>query len=206
MLLLNVLDDPIGFALLAVSLIICISIHEFSHAYVAHRLGDDTAKFLGRVTLNPAAHLDPIGTLTLLLVGFGWGKPVPFNPYNLKNPKRDSALIALAGPLSNFVLAVLFALVFHLVFGTVGGLFAKLVYMIVYYNLILGIFNLIPIHPLDGFKIVNGVLPYNLSIQWMQIAPYGVFILVAFLFTGVVRMILIPVISFFLIILGLPTL
>jgi Zn-dependent protease len=96
-------QNPQFFVLVAVALIASISIHEFSHAFASNVLGDSTAKNMGRLTINPKAHLDPMGTVFLLLVGFGWGRPVPFNPMNLKNPKRDSALISLAGPLSNFI-------------------------------------------------------------------------------------------------------
>ncbi len=194
-------EDPILFVLLALSLVISISSHEFSHAYIAHRLGDDTAKYLGRVTLNPASHLDPIGTLFILFIGFGWGKPVPFNPFNLKNPKRDGALIALAGPASNFLLAVTFAILIN--FLNYTPIFSEFLYLVTFYNLVLGLFNLIPVHPLDGFKIVNGMLPENLSVQWLQLAPYGVPILLLLMLTGATSTIINPVLNFLLVVLGL---
>ena len=200
-------DNPLVFVFVALALVASISIHEFAHAYVADKLGDGTARALGRVTLNPLAHLDPIGTLLLLFAGFGWGRPVPFNPYNLQNPKRDGALIALAGPVSNFVLAILLSLIFRVLPLTPAtAVFGLFIYLTVTYNIILGVFNLIPIHPLDGFKIVNGVLPPHLSLQWQQTAQFGVFILLFLVITRTTGMLIDPVINFFLTILGFPVL
>ncbi|KKS20906.1 MAG: Peptidase M50 [candidate division WWE3 bacterium GW2011_GWC1_41_7] len=194
-------QNPAAFVLLAISLIICISIHEFAHAYSSFKLGDPTAKSLGRVTLNPLAHLDPVGTLLLLIAGFGWGKPVPFDPSYLKNPKRDAALISLAGPMSNFLLAIVLTIILK-AFGSLGAL-NTLVFMVIYFNLILGFFNLIPIHPLDGFKVVNGLLPDNLSVQWIQMAPYGIFILLFLILTNTTSRLLGSFIGIALNILGL---
>jgi len=197
----NVLMNAFLFLFVASALVISISIHEFAHALVADKLGDPTAKYLGRLTLKPKAHLDPVGTLMLLIAGFGWGKPVPFNPENLKNPRRDSALISLAGPVSNFLLATALALVLKIFpFFTLLHLF---LYFVILYNLLLGFFNLIPVHPLDGFKIVNGFLPYHLSMQWIQLAPYGVYILLALVFTNALNIILDPLLNFGLRVLGL---
>lgn len=190
--------------MVAVALVASISIHEFAHAYIADKLGDPTARILGRVTLNPKAHLDPIGTLLLLVAGFGWGKPVPFDPYNLENPKTGGALIALAGPVSNFLLATLLAIIFHLV--PMNGLLTSFVYLTIFYNLILGAFNLIPVNPLDGFKIVYGILPSNLAIQWQQTANYGIFILLFLVVTRTTSVIIDPILGLFLNILGLPPL
>src|SRR3989339_661935 len=103
-------QNPLVFLFLAVVLIVSLAIHEFAHAYASDKLGDPTAKSLGRLTLNPLAHLDPVGTLLMLVAGFGWGKPVPFNPMYLKNPKRDTAIISFAGPFANFVIALVFIL------------------------------------------------------------------------------------------------
>jgi Zn-dependent protease len=142
-----------------------------------------------------------LGSLLILFVGFGWGKPVPFNPINLSNPKRDSALIALAGPFSNFALALITAGLFHLVGGNnIVGVF---LYLTIFYNLVLGIFNLIPVHPLDGFKVLGGLLPTGLYMQWMQIAPYGVYILLLMIFTRTTNIVLDPFINLFLNLLGL---
>ncbi len=200
-------QDPLIFVLVAVALVICLTLHEFAHAYSAHKLGDDTAKNLGRMTLDPRSHLDPLGTILILLVGFGWGRPVPFNPYNLKNPKRDSAIIALAGPVANFVLAGVLALIFHLVtYTSVPALemLQMFLYFTIMYNLILGIFNLIPVHPLDGFKVVNGLLPPALSIQWMQLAPYGIYILLFLIVIDGTSMVVNPLLALFMGFLGLP--
>lgn len=201
MLLNTLFQNPLLFLFIAVALVICISIHEFAHAYVADKLGDSTPRMLGRVTLNPKAHLDPIGTLLLIVAGFGWGKPVPFNPYNLKHPKRDSALIALAGPASNFLLAIMLSLMLRgLEFYAPAQLFMSLVqpflFLTILYNLVLGIFNLIPIHPLDGFRIVNGLLPDDLSYQWLQMAPYGIYILLLLIITNTTDKLINPVIGF----------
>lgn len=206
--LLNIFSDGdfatnlILFLMIAIALIASISIHEFFHAFIADKLGDPTARMLGRVTLDPRAHLDPTGTLLLLLFGFGWGRPVPFDPRNLRHPKRDAAIISLAGPLSNIALAALLAGIFHLVglsqFGVIGFFLA----LTIRYNLMLAIFNLIPVHPLDGFKVVNGLLPKELSYQWMELAPYGMWILMFLIFTGVTDRIIVPFLNTSLRILG----
>ncbi len=201
-------ENPLLFAVIAVALLFSITIHEFSHAFVANKLGDSTAKDLGRVSLNPLAHLDPLGTLTLLIAGFGWGKAVPINYYNLKNPKRDAAIISFAGPGSNFLMATLLTMVVKIIesiFGanTNSGLVSPILilttflYPVILYNIVLGIFNLLPIEPLDGFKIVNGLLPPQLSVQWVQLAPYGIFILIFMVATGSISKIVSPIVSFF---------
>jgi Zn-dependent protease len=164
-----------------VALIIAITIHEFSHAFVAYQLGDPTAKVQGRITLNPLAHLDPLGTLMILIAGFGWGKPVPFDPFNLRSPKRDSALISLAGPSSNIILALFLISLFWI--GSVAQIpvllaLSQIVQPIVFLNLVLAIFNLLPIHPLDGFKILGGVLPQEWYRDWIQMERYGIFFLI----------------------------
>ncbi|MBU0535289.1 MAG: site-2 protease family protein [Patescibacteria group bacterium] len=187
--------------LLMVALIVSLTFHEFSHAFVADKLGDPTAKNMGRLTLNPLAHLDPLGTLFLLVARFGWGKPVPFNPLNLKNPRRDAALISLAGPASNFILAITASLIIRLV--SAGSLLGGFLYLVVFYNLILGIFNLIPVGPLDGNKIVYGFLPMNLAIQWQEIQRYGMFILLFLVFTNTTSLILSPLVDLSMKLLGL---
>ena len=178
----NPLIGLLAFLIVFSMLIVCITIHEFLHAFIASKLGDPTAKASGRVTLNPLAHLDPVGTLLLALVGFGWGKPVPFNLNFLRSPKRDAALISLAGPASNFLFAVVFGLI-HKVFGL--GFIGNILESLVYFNLILCFFNLIPVHPLDGFKVVWGFLPPDLSEQWLDLAPYGLWILLLLIFANV---------------------
>lgn len=174
-----------------------IAFHEFSHAWAANELGDDTAARVGRLTLNPLAHLDPLGTVLLLLVGFGWGKPTPVNPYRLRHgPKAGNALVAAAGPASNFFFAAVAALPLrfgwiHAInsFSEIGvasgqqivGLFLLFIVLI---NVLLGVFNLIPIHPLDGFKVAVGVLPGELSRQLNALAPWGPGILMTMIAVG----------------------
>lgn len=194
-------QNPVLFVLIFVSLIISISIHEFSHAFMANYLGDDTAKSMGRMTINPKAHLDPMGTFFLLFIGFGWGKPVIFNPLNLKNPKRDAALISLAGPMSNLVLAVILSLVSRLFIA--GGMLWVFLYFLVLYNLMLGFFNLIPLGPLDGNKIVFGFLPNNLAVQWAEFQKYSMYILIIMIVLGLTGKILNPLVDISMKILGL---
>ncbi len=194
-------QNPVLFVLIFVSLIISISIHEFSHAFMANYLGDNTAKSMGRMTINPKAHLDPMGTFFLLFIGFGWGKPVIFNPLNLKNPKRDAALISLAGPMSNLVLAVILSLVSRLFIA--GGMLWVFLYFLVLYNLMLGFFNLIPLGPLDGNKIVFGFLPNNLAVQWAEFQKYSMYILIIMIVLGLTGKILNPLVDISMKILGL---
>ena len=202
--LLNMLSlfaqNPAIFALLFLALILSLSFHEFAHAYVADKLGDPTARYLGRLTINPLAHLDIAGTVMLLLAGFGWGKPVPFNPANLTNPKRDSALVALAGPASNFLLAYIASILLK-IGGLSSGAYLFL-YFLVFYNLMLGFFNLMPVHPLDGFKIVGGFLPLNLSLQWHQLESSGFLILMILFVTRVISMVITPLVAFGMAVLG----
>jgi Zn-dependent protease len=197
----NLLSDPLSFILSSLILIFSLSFHEFAHAYIADKLGDSTARYLGRVTLNPLAHLDPIGTICLLFFRFGWGKPVPFNPFNLRNPKRDSALISFAGPAANLILAGVFTLFFYILPKHI--LLTPVLYSVIYVNLLLAFFNLIPVHPLDGFKVVNGLLPLNLSVQWLQMEPYGIIILFIMILTGSTSLLLTPVVNISLLLLGL---
>lgn len=182
-------SNPLGFIILIGCLIISIGIHEFFHAFTAYKLGDSTPKLQGRVTLNPFAHIDPLGLLLVVIAGFGWGKPVEFDIYNLRNPKRDVLLIALAGPLSNIVLAFLI----H-VYGSFYGLDAVL-NQLLYLNLVLAAFNLIPIAPLDGFNIVTGLLPYDVAYKWRDLEPYGIFILLFLVIFDGTKYIIYPAIS-----------
>lgn len=199
----QLLDTPILFILVFSALVISLAIHEFAHAYSADKLGDPTAKYLGRLTLNPLAHLDPVGTLLLVFAGFGWGKPVPVDSTYFSNPKRDMAIVAFAGPLSNFILAIVSALILHLF--PVSGLIGAFLYLFITYNLLLGLFNLIPLHPLDGFKVVLGILPNSLAIQWLQVKDFGVLILLVLVFTQTTSKVLNPLLQGLLSILGLQS-
>lgn len=174
--------NPLVFIVTALALIISITIHEFSHAFVADKLGDPTPRIQGRLTLNPLAHLDPLGTLALLFTRFGWGKPVQFDPYNLKSPVKDGALIAIAGPISNLILASILALLFRsqlVPFDWLNFAIAQTVLI----NIVLAIFNLVPVHPLDGGKIILALLPRNIEIEYEELMNrYGLFLLLALIF------------------------
>lgn len=194
-------ENPFGFLFVGAALVVSITVHEFAHAFASSKLGDPTARILGRVTLNPLAHLDPLGTLFLLIAGFGWGKPVPFNPINLNNPKRDAAIISFAGPLSNFLIALILGLTVK--FFPLPLFLQSLIVLTIFYNLVLGFFNLIPLHPLDGFKVVYGILPIDLAWQWQQTERYGIYVLLLLLFTRTTGNILFPLVNFSLGLLGL---
>ncbi len=170
-------EDPFGFIAFIVAIILGITVHEFMHAYAAHRLGDDTGRMLGRMSLNPMAHLDPFGTLLLVLAGFGYGKPVPFNESRLRSA-ISVTLVALAGPLANLALAALCAIPIR--FGaadTLGPLYFDILAAIVLWNCVLAIFNLVPIPPLDGANVIYGLLPPRQQYSWRTYQQYGPFLL-----------------------------
>lgn len=173
---------PLVFLLVAIALVVSITIHEFAHAWMADRLGDPTPRHQGRVTLDPRAHLDPIGTAAIFFFGFGWGRPVMFDPYNLKDPVKETALIALAGPASNLILATGLAILSALIpegpalFLVLQGAMETILFV----NVMLAIFNLVPIHPLDGGKIVLALLPRDLARDYdMFMRQYGTWVLIA---------------------------
>lgn len=204
----------ISFLTFIIALLVAITIHEFAHAAVADHLGDPTPKLAGRLTLNPLAHLDPLGTLMLFLFRFGWGKPVPVDPFNLRDPRRDQALISLAGPASNLILAVILSLILHLggapsghprgvfVIPLISLLLNYLISPLIFLNVTLAIFNLLPVHPLDGFKIVHGFLPPELAAQWEELTSLGPLILFLLVFpiTGrsIISLILNPILNWVL--------
>ena len=214
-------EDPAAFfiftAMLLAAVVASVTFHEFSHALTATSLGDDTARRLGRLSLNPKAHLDPAGSIMFLLAGFGWGKPVPVNAYAFGgNALRSMMLVAFAGPLSNFVLAFLIGLLFKMgivdwpfnVFTpmsaaaplsiVVGQFFA--IWLVL--NLVLGVFNLIPLAPLDGSKVAAGLLPRPLAVPFLKMEPFGPGILLAVIMldimlgVGVISWIIGPPINF----------
>ncbi len=205
----------------AVPVIFAITVHEVAHGWVASKLGDPTAKMLGRVTLNPSKHIDPIGTIILPLLLlyfssfiFGWAKPVPVNWNNLKNPKRDMALVALAGPLANLIMAILWGLfasaminIFNS-FGIISQTLALMGQAGLIINVIIMIVNLIPIPPLDGSRILASVSSRQVVRYLDQIEPYGFFIIIALLATGIFAKILWPLvrntISLLYLLVGLP--
>ncbi len=169
---------------LLIALIPAFTFHEFAHAWVAYRLGDPTAKNMGRLTLNPLKHLEVFGILMVLTVGFGWAKPVMVNPANLRNGRRDMALVAVAGPLTNLLLAVVLAFLWRLV-GVLDNRFVDdIVLTSIGLNVTLLFFNLIPLAPLDGFKAVVGWLPEGLSELWARTAQAGPFVLMGLIFIG----------------------
>jgi len=153
-------QNPLYFVVWVVAILIALTFHEFSHALVANFLGDQTAKRMGRLSLNPLVHLDPIGFLALVLIGFGWGKPVPYNPYNLRYPKWGSTMVAAAGPASNLLMIIVFGLVFKFIhpFFSDDNLLVAFLELLIQLNLILCLFNLIPIPPLDGSKFLLSAL------------------------------------------------
>lgn len=196
--LLELIQNPLQLLYYAVALLCAIVIHEFAHAWVANYLGDSTPKKAGRVTLNPLAHLDPLGTLMLLLVRFGWGKPVPINPNNFKNPRLGSALTAIAGPTSNFLFANLLAIIYKLL--PISGTFlGELILITIFYSLVLMVFNLLPIPPLDGSKFFAIFFP---ALESRKYEIYGPFILIAFILVGGTTFLL-PVIEFLLNVMGI---
>lgn len=169
--------SPLSFLASFLALVAAISIHEFSHAWAADRLGDPTPRLQGRLTLDPRSHLDPIGTLMLLLFRFGWGRPVQFDPFNLKNPRRDAMLIGLAGPTSNLISATAASLLFRLL--PFNLLTVSAIQPFILLSVVLAIFNLVPIHPLDGGKIITGLLPRDLAREWeLLMRQWGTIILI----------------------------
>lgn len=190
-------------------ILFAITVHEVAHGYIAYLLGDRTARILGRLTLNPIKHIDLIGTIIVPIVLFvlggvvlGWAKPVPINTRNLNKPKRDMALIAVAGPSANFIMAIIWALFAKLALVLVNLNFSEV--LVLYYmgmagisiNIMLMVINLLPIPQIDGGHIVSAMLPRSLSVYYDRLSPYGLLILMLLLLFGVLQKILVPVVSF----------
>ena len=189
------IKDPLAFMILSVLLLYSIIFHELAHGWVAYKMGDPTAKWRGRLTLNPVKHLDPIGTLMLLFIGFGWAKPVPVNLENIPADKRRKGiiLVSAAGITANIIFAFVALLLLRLISSESSGMAQQVLLMLAHINIILAAFNLIPIPPLDGSKILMGFAPESVNRVLNQIEPFGFFIVIGLLYSGVLN----PVINFF---------
>ncbi|MDA8098648.1 MAG: site-2 protease family protein [Nitrospiraceae bacterium] len=200
-------------AVMALPMVFAIVFHEVAHGWVANRLGDHTARDMGRLTINPLPHIDIVGTVILpvlcIIAGspiFGYAKPVPINPYNFRNPKKDMALSSIAGPAVNFIMAILATVLLRLVIAPLEGkvpepywswLATPLAYMLIYaiyINVILGVLNLIPIPPLDGSRIVYWLLPDKLAAAYYQVERFGIILLMILMFSGIFGKIMMPLI------------
>ncbi len=192
--LLNLLlKDPFGFVLIAVPLLYSVIFHELAHGWVAYRMGDSTAKSLGRLSLNPLKHLDPVGTILLFLFGFGWAKPVPVNFSQLRDRRMGMILVSAAGIITNMLLAVCALFVYRLLPLSSSGIPAELLYYFARINILLAAFNLIPLPPLDGSKILMGFASPAVQNVLFRMERYGFVIIIALLYFGALN----PVIHFF---------
>lgn len=192
------------------TILYALTIHEYFHGWSANRLGDPTARLQGRLTLNPLAHIDILGALCFVFAGFGWGKPVPINPYNFKNPRRDNVIVSFAGPAANFVSALMFGILFQLLRSAsflpsgASAIVFNLLLSGIIVNLSLAFFNMIPLYPLDGSHIMEGLLPYPMAQKYKEIERYSPFILLGIIFIGnythisILSMVLGPPIKYFL--------
>ena len=192
--LLNLLiKDPLTFVLLAIPLLYSIIIHELAHGWVAYVMGDSTAKYQGRLTLNPLKHLDPVGTAMLFIFGFGWARPVPVNFQNLRSARLGLILVASAGIIANMIFAFLAVLLLRLLSPSPSGSTGLFLYYLAQINIMLASFNLIPIPPLDGSKILMGFMSERLQYAFSRLEPFGFFIIIGLLYLGALN----PVIQFF---------
>lgn len=183
------------------AILLALSFHEFSHAFVAYKLGDDTAKVMGRLTMDPIKHIDPIGFIMLLVVGWGWAKPVPINTRKFKKIRRDEILVSLSGPASNLILATVAFIILYVgqvVFGFYNEIFVRIFYYLFVFNIVFMVFNLFPIPPLDGYHIFKNIffkiIPYKFFMAYEQ---YGMFVLIALVFTGAVSGVVVTVVNWF---------
>jgi Zn-dependent protease len=186
-------SDPAAFVILSVLLLYSVIFHELAHGWVAYKLGDSTAKWLGRLTLNPIKHLDPIGSLMLLVFGFGWAKPVPINLENIPNRRQGLILVSSAGIVANIICAFIAILLLKVVAPAPSGMTEQILYLFARINIMLAAFNLIPIPPLDGSKILMGFTSEAVRRFLTQIEPFGFFIVIGLLYIGALN----PVINFF---------
>jgi len=198
------MDKIVVILIQLLALFMAIVPHEVAHGYVAWKLGDPTARRANRLTLNPLAHIDLFGSILLPAmlmlmhspVLFGWAKPVPFNPWYFRDPRRGIMLVGAAGPITNFAMAILSALLFRLL-GPASGLFALFLAYLCITNIVLGVFNLIPIPPLDGSRVVMGLLPEDMVGPYQRLEPFGFIIIIGLLWLGVLDRVISPV-AFFL--------
>lgn len=208
----QLLFNSLSFFVYFISLVFAVTIHEFAHAYLADRLGDPTPRISGRLSLNPLVHIDLFGTillpLFLILNNFGifiaWAKPVVYDPFNLKNPRKDSALISIAGPTSNLIIALLVSLIIRLIFFlnlTLSPFIISFFFYFIYVNIFLAVFNILPIHPLDGFKIIYGLLNEEQAKEWAKLEAYGMLFLLLLIIplnsSSMFSRIIKPLINFF---------
>ena len=204
-------------------MIIAIALHEVSHGYVAFRLGDPTAKLLGRLTLNPIAHIDLFGTILMPILlytltdgrfMFGYAKPVPINPMNFKNPRQGMAISAAAGPITNILLAFASFLIMNILIPLAALLpvtiaetvFKPIIFILqasIYWNVVLAVLNMIPIPPLDGGRVLTGLLPSKQAMSFSKIEPFGFIIVLILFYTGIANLFIMPVVVFFLKIFGM---
>jgi len=202
------MDTISNIIIMAPPLLLALTLHEYAHGYVAFRLGDPTAYNAGRLTLNPLSHLDPIGTIAFFIIKFGWAKPVPVNPIYFREPRKGMLWVALAGPVTNLVLAIISAILLRVTIYTgqalpyspvLEAVLVPFYYMLVtsvWINLVLCIFNFLPIPPLDGSRIVSGLLPEEMARQYASIERYGFIIILILAFSGILGKVIFPIIHF----------
>lgn len=192
-------ENLIQMLYMLIPIILALSVHEFAHAFIADKMGDPTARISGRMTMDPTRHLDPLGFIALLFFGFGWAKPVPINTANFNSRKKGTILVSLAGPLSNLILAVVFSILYKFVAPIINN---EVLYYILQYGVVINIslmvFNLIPIPPLDGSKILASLLPYEYEEKFYRYEHYLYLLLILLLVTGMIGIILSPLMLPFL--------